>query len=63
MNTPHPMRYFPLVYCLRCRKNVEVVTRSVRPKEQAKLTAICHGDKQLVDFALEPNTTVNAFPP
>lgn len=60
---PHPMRYIPIVYCLKCKHNVGVITRSVRPKEQAKLVAMCHKERQVIDFATEPGTTVNAFPP
>lgn len=63
MNMPHPMRYIPIVYCVKCRKNVGLVKRSAKSKTVATLVAICHDEEEVISFAVEPGTTVNAFSP
>lgn len=60
-NIPHPMRYVPDVFCNKCRRSVDLITREAKSGKQATLVAHCHGARQEVSFVEQPKTQVDAF--
>lgn len=56
------MHYLPTVHCARCDKPVERIVREHKPKENTRhVFAVCHGERQEVQFAVEPGARVVVF--